>query len=215
MNASQDIHANTSVLRRGTPLEEASVAVIMLHGRGSSPQDILSLVDYLPREGVTYLAPTATYATWYPQRFVVPRAQNEPHLSSAMGAVARALASVSEAGIAPEKTVLLGFSQGACLALDYAAHHPKRYGGLVGLSGGLIGTDQEIGNYEGSLEGTPVFLGCSDVDFHIPLGRVQVTTTHLIAMGASVEERIYPNFGHSVNEDEIGAVNAMLMNLLA
>lgn len=201
----QDLHADMPVLQAGAPLQGAKVAVVLIHGRGSSPQDMLALVPYLPASAA-YLAPTARGATWYPHRFIVPRAQNEPALSSALRAVGRTMAQVSAVGIPPEKTVLVGFSQGACLALEYAVRHPQRYGALVGLSGGLIGADDELTGYEGSLDGTPVLLGCSDVDFHIPLKRVNESARLLSALGANVDERIYPNFGHSINDDEINAM---------
>jgi phospholipase/carboxylesterase len=205
-----DPHGDIAVLLAGAPLEGAAAVMIMLHGRGASAEDILSLAPVLNRPALACLAPNAAGQVWYPQRFLAPRLNNEPFLSSALAAVGRLVALVVEAGVAPEKIVLLGFSQGACLALDFAARNPRRYGGLVALSGGLIGDAIAAADYPGSLDGTPAFLGCSDVDPHIPLVRVRESAAVLRAMGAVVTERIYPNAGHTVLPDEVTAVQAMV-----
>lgn len=211
--SSSDPHAGAPILAAGTPLAEASAAMIMIHGRGASARDILSLAQYWRAEGMAFLAPQATNATWYPQRFMAPLAANEPWLTSALTLIDTLVAQVGAAGIAPERVVLLGFSQGACLALEYAARHARRWGGVVGLSGGLIGPDETPRDYPGSLLATPTFLGCSDVDFHIPKGRVERSATLLQQLGAEVTLRLYPNMGHTVNQDEIEFVKTMMRSL--
>lgn len=209
-----NIHQQQPLISKGTNLDEATVAVIMIHGRGAGPQGILPLANHFEADGVAYLAPSAEGNTWYPNRFIAPRQSNEPHLSSALETIQDLLDLVRETGIPPEKTVILGFSQGACLATEFVARNPQRYGAVVAFSGGLIGTDGELEGYEGSLEGTPVFLGCSDVDFHIPIERVHETRDILSGLGAQVDERIYQGMGHMVNTDEVGAVNTLLKTLL-
>lgn len=209
-----DIHQGQPLVTAGAALEQAKAAMILIHGRGAGAHDILELAAALNQPDFVYLAPQAAGNTWYPNRFIAPIASNEPHLSSALQVVADILAQVEKAGIAPDKTMLLGFSQGACLALEYAARNPRRYGGVVGLTGGLIGPEGMVFEYEGSLAGTPVFLGCSDVDFHIPLERVHESTAALNALGGDVTERIYPGMGHMVNQDEIDFVKAMMAGLV-
>jgi predicted esterase len=206
------IHHQQPVLQQGRPLGEAAAAMILIHGRGATAESILELTREFSMEGahLAYLAPQAAGMVWYPNRFVAPRASNEPYLSSALAKIEGLVAQVLAAGIPAEKLFILGFSQGACLALDYAARHPRRYGGLIGLSGGLIGETLNPADYSGNLEGTPAFLGCSDVDFHIPLERVQASTAILSGLGAAVTERIYPNMGHTVNHDEIRFIRQML-----
>jgi predicted esterase len=182
----------------------------MLHGRGASAEDILSLAHEFDITDVACFAPQAANYAWYPQRFIAPVAQNEPYLSSALQLVGDLVAQIEAAGIGAERIILLGFSQGACLALEYAARHPRRYGAVVALSGALIEEGDRPRNYAGSLAGTPVFVGCSDVDFHIPLARVQRSGTILQELGAAVDMRIYPGMGHTVNHDEIGAVEGLI-----
>jgi predicted esterase len=196
------------VIALGDP--NPSRAVVLLHGRGSSPEDILGLVQHLPQAGTRFLAPRAVGGAWYPQRFLRPIAENEPFLSTALGQVQQA---VLEMGLPHEKIVLLGFSQGACLALEFAARHGGRFGGVVGLSGGLIGTDAELGALAHPLESTPVFLGCDANDFHIPLERVDSSAAILERLGAVVDKRIYRGLGHGINQDEINAVQQMLNSL--
>lgn len=156
------------------------------------------------------LAPQAAGNSWWPQSFLAPIASNEPGISSAMQAVEDVLTRVSTGGIPPERTVLLGFSQGACLAAEFAARHARRYGGVVGLSGGLIGPDGTPRDYAGSLQQTPVFLGCSDVDPHIPAGRVRLSAEVLQRLNGDVTMRLYPGMGHTINEDELAAVRNLL-----
>jgi predicted esterase len=207
-------HRGQSVFATGARLEDARAAMVMLHGRGASAQDILSLANELEQPGFAFLAPQAAGNTWYPNRFTVPTEQNEPWLSSALGVIRELMTFVVSAGVSPERTMLLGFSQGACLVLEFAARNARRYGGVIGLSGALIGPDDALRNYTGSLEGTPAFLGCSDMDFHIPRQRVDQAAEMLRSLGADVTERIYPHMDHTVNQDEIDFVSNMMKTLL-
>ena len=201
------------IFSAGARPEVAGGAVIMIHGRGASPADILSLATEFERDDLVFLAPEAPGGAWYPFRFMESIARNEPGITRGMQAIDDVLGVLAEHGIGPERTVLLGFSQGACLATEYAARHARRYGGVAGLSGGLIGPDGTPRDYPGSLDGTPVFLGCSDVDFHIPVGRVHETAEVLGRLGGQVTERIYPGMDHTVNADELDHVNRMLAGL--
>lgn len=198
----------------GEPLEVAKAAMIMLHGRGAGPEDILSLVPELPQDGFTFIAPRAAHNTWYPNSFLAPLHTNEPWLTSALSVIASLLRRVQAAGIPAERTMLLGFSQGACLSLEYAVRNAQCYGGIAVLSGGLIGPDGTPRDYGGSFTGTPIFLGCSDVDFHIPKERVQESATIVQRLGADVTVRLYPGMGHTVNQDEIDAVRDMMATLV-
>jgi len=209
-----ELHEPTIAARAGAPLESAQAAVVMVHGRGDSAPGILSLASALEAPGVAYVAPQARHNTWYPYSFMAPMERNEPWLTPALAAVHGAVEEVVAAGVPRERIVLLGFSQGACLASEYLARHAQRFGGLAALSGGLIGPEGTPRDYEGSLGGTPAFLGCSDVDPHIPVERVHETEEVLARLGAQVDKRIYPGFGHSVNQDEVDAVNAMLRGLV-
>jgi phospholipase/carboxylesterase len=208
-----DPHGRQPVRTAGAPLAEARAAVVMLHGRGASADDMIALADHLEAPGVAFLAPDAAGYAWYPNRFLAPLDSNEPWLGSALALVGRQLEAIEAAGLGHARTMLMGFSQGACLALEYAARHPPRYGGLAGLSGGLIGPPRTEWNYGGSLDGTPAFLGCSDVDPHIPVERVQETSAVLTRLGARVTERLYPGMGHIVNADEIAHVRALIARL--
>ena len=211
----QDPHQGQPVRAAGEPLDRAQAALLMIHGRGATAEDILALAREFRQTGFAYLAPQAAGNTWYPNRFLAPIPENEPWLSSALTLVGEVLAQIVQAGIPPERVMLLGFSQGACLTLEFSARNAKRYGGIVGLSGALIGPDDMPRDYNGSLAGTPVFLGCSDTDFHVPKERVDQTATVLRKLGGEVTERLYPNLGHSVNEDEIDFVRGMMQALLA
>jgi predicted esterase len=197
-------------LQAGAPLEQAKAAMILLHGRGASAEDILSLAREFTAPNVAFVAPQAAGHTWYPNRFIAPASSNEPHLTSALETIGGIVAKLNEAGIASDRIFLLGFSQGACLALEYAARHPQRYAGMVALSGALIENGDQPRSYSGSLDGTPAFLGCSDADFHIPAQRVLRSEQVLRGMGANVTAKLYPHLGHTVNDDEIDAVNAMI-----
>jgi predicted esterase len=197
------LHQGQPVLTAGVALEAAKAAMIMLHGRGASAEDMMALAAHLQHPSFAYLAPQAANYTWYPERFMEPIERNEPWLSSALDLVATLVQRVNAAGIDASRTMILGFSQGACLTLEYAARNARRYGGIVGLSGGLIGPDDTPRNHRGTFDATPTFLGCSDVDPHIPLKRVHDTATFFAWMGADTIERIYPGMGHTVSLDEI------------
>jgi predicted esterase len=210
----EHIHQSQPVARSGAPLEQAKAAMILVHGRGASAENILMLAGEFGRSDFAYLAPQAAGSSWYPLSFLSPIPQNEPGISSGLQKIDAVLKTIADAGVPPEKTVLLGFSQGACLSLEYAARNPRRYGAVVALSGGLIGPDETPRDYEGSLDGTPVFLGCSDIDFHIPLERVNESTGVMKRLGGDVTERIYPSMGHTVNADEIAFVRDLMHNLV-
>ncbi len=205
------LHQGQPVLQAGTSLEKAHGVMIMLHGRGATAEDILTLASEFNQPEFAYLAPQAAGYQWYPNRFIMPVASNEPYLSSALMLVDDIVGQLVSAGIPKTKMLLLGFSQGACLALEYAARSPQRYGGLAGLSGGLIG--DVLPEYSGSMEETPVFLGCSDKDFHIPKERVIESAAVFRTLGANVTDRLYPNMGHTVNEDEIAAVSRIMATI--
>jgi len=203
------------MLTAGERLDRARAAMIMIHGRGAAAANILELTAELDAPGFAYLAPQAADNTWYPNRFLAPIPGNEPWLSSALTAVADVLAQVTKAGLPPERTMLLGFSQGACLTLEFAARNAQRYGGVAGLSGGLIGPDGTPRDYAGSLDGTPIFLGCSDVDFHVPKERVHHTAEVLQRLGGDVTVRLYPNMDHTINQDETEFVRGMMLALFS
>ena len=208
-----DPHAGNPVLVAGTPLSEARAAMVLIHGRGGSAGDILTLAEPLGVDGVAYLAPQAADHSWYPQRFLVPLEQNEPWLSSALDTVGRTLDLIQEQGIPADRIALGGFSQGACLALEYAGRNPRRYGAVAAFSGGLIGPEVDRERYRGDLAGAPVFLGCSDRDFHIPVDRVHASSQVMRELNGEVVERIYPNMGHTVNQDEVDHVATLLRRL--
>jgi len=210
-----DPHRGQPILAAGAPLEQAAGAVILIHGRGANAADILGLAQALDRPNIAYLAPDAAGQVWYPRPFTAPQAMNQPHLGSALNLVGRIFADLMERGVPPERVVLLGFSQGACLALEYAARNPRRYGGVVALSGGLIGDVIAPANYEGSLAGTPVFLGCSDMDPFIPLTRVQNSTAVMKHLGAEVTERIYRGAGHTIVSDEVENIQLILDRMVS
>lgn len=208
------VHQDQPLLDRGAALSEADVAVLLLHGRGASARGMLALADELDLPDVAYLAPQAAERSWYPQSFMAPVEQNEPALSSALQVVGDTIAHATDGGLTEERVVLLGFSQGACLATEYAARHPQRYGGVVGLSGGLVGPEDTDLSHEGSLDGTPVFLGCSDQDPYIPLERVEETATVFRRLGATVTKRIYEGMAHTTNDDELQFVRSLLRDFL-
>jgi predicted esterase len=192
--------------------------MVMVHGRGASAADILELARELDRPGFAYLAPQAAGDTWYPNSFLAPIASNEPGLSSGLAVIEAVLARITAAGLPPEHALLLGFSQGACLTLEFVARHARRYGGVVGLSGGLIGPEGTPRNYASDgaqpLAGTPIFLGCSEVDPHIPQQRVTLTAEVLRRLGGRVTMRLYPGMGHTVNHDEIKLVRELMAGAL-
>jgi predicted esterase len=198
---------------RGAPLEQAKAAFICVLGRNAGPRDIIGIADALAHDQVAYVAPAAAANTWYPYSFLTPIPQNEPYLTSALGVLDRLVGWIEEQGIPASRIVLLGFSQGACLSSEYAVRHARRLGGVVAYSGGVIGPPGTRWEYPGSFDGTPVFLGCSDVDPHIPLARVNESEQVLRAMGAEVTKRIYPGMGHLVNEDELDFTRTLLKGI--
>jgi len=205
-----DPHAGQRVVARGPRPAAARLTMILVHGRGATAESILTLADELALDDVAFLAPQAAGNTWYPYSFLAPIPQNEPGLTSAIGVLAALVAQVQRDGVDTQRIGLIGFSQGACLSLEYAARHARRYAGVFGLSGGVIGPPGTPRTYAGTFDGTPVFLGCSDVDAHIPVERVQESADVFRRMGATVDARIYPGMGHTVNADEIAAVRTIL-----
>jgi len=202
-----------NLIYAGTPLYQARAAAVLVHGRGATADSMLPLVDHLQVEGLAFIAPQAPGSTWYPYTFLAPVEQNEPYLSNALNTLSGLFDQLEQAGIPPERVFLIGFSQGACLSLEFAARNPRRYGGIGGLSGGLIGPPGQLRSYTGSLNGTPVFLGCSDPDPHIPRVRVLETAQILENMQAEVVTRIYDNLGHTINEDELHHLQQMIGSL--
>jgi phospholipase/carboxylesterase len=197
------------VLEAGEPLNRARGAMILAHGRGATAEDIMTIAAELQHPGFAYLAPQAAGNAWYPYPFTAPLDSNEPYLSSALEVLEVLLARV-EVTVPAERVILLGFSQGACLTLEFAARHARRYGGVVGFSGGLIGPDGTPRDYQGGFDGTPAFLGCSDVDPHIHKHRVVEAAEVFKRMGADVTMRLYPGMGHTVNEDELEAAREIV-----
>jgi len=214
MSDTANPHQGQPIRTAGESLDKARAAMLMVHGRGARAEDILMLAAQLNQPGFAYLAPQAAGNTWYPNRFLVPLAENEPWLSSAFSFVGDVYSQIINAGIPSERVMLLGFSQGACLTLEFAARNARRYGGICGLSGALIGPDDTPRDYTASFDGTPVFLGCSDVDFHVPKERVNESADVFQRMGGVVTKRLYPNHDHSINEDEINFIHGMMKLLL-
>jgi predicted esterase len=210
MIESNDPHRDQSVLTFGPPLSAARLAMIMVHGRGASAEDMLGLAAEIGAADVAVLAPQAAGRTWYPYSFLSPMQDNEPGITSGLGVLARLVDSLVAQHFPYERIALLGFSQGACLSLEFAARNARRYKAVFGLSGGLIGPPGTPRNYPGSFGDAPVLLGCSDIDAHIPLARVQESAEVFRRMGATVDERIYPGMGHTVNLEEIAAVRSLL-----
>ena len=219
-----DLHARGPVAQGGAPWSRAGLAMILLHGRGGSARDMLALAEHLALPDIACLAPDAAGNSWWPQSFLAPIAANEPALSSALAAVGRVAEDLERRGFGRDRTVLLGFSQGACLALEYAARSGGAFRAVVGLSGGLVGTADaegprrdELHGYTGKrfdygtrLDGVPVFLGCHERDPHIPLARVRETEAVFGSLGANVATRIYPGAGHGVVEEEVRFVRGLL-----
>jgi predicted esterase len=207
-------HDNQPVTYAGAPLAGAKSALIMIHGRGADANDILGLAPLVAPPNMACLAPTAAGNTWYPFSFMAPRAQNEPYLASALGLIERLVSDLIARGIPAEKIALLGFSQGACLSSEFIVRHPRRYGGLIAFSGGLIGpagtTWTDVAT---RLDGLPAFFGCSDVDPHIPKARVLETESVFRALGGEVKAKLYPGMPHTVNEDELAEARAIIARL--
>src|SRR6266446_9669532 len=190
------------VLEAGEPLAVARAAMILLHGRGATAEDIMTLAAEVERPGWAYLAPQAAGNAWYPNPFTAPLESNEPYLSAALDMVSKLVERV-EARVPAHRITLLGFSQGACLTLEWAARNARRFGAVVGFSGGLIGPDGTARDYPGNFDRTPIFLGCSDIDPHIPMHRVVETGEVLKGMGANVTVRFYPGMPHTVSVEEV------------
>ena len=207
-------HAGQPILTTGPPPESAARTLVLVHGRGASAESILTLAEELRVEGLAALAPQAAGQSWYPHSFLAPLAANQPYLDSALRRLESIVAELLARGVPGERIALLGFSQGACLTLEFTARHPRRYGAVMGLTGGLIGPPGTPRDYPGSLDGTPVFLGTSDPDPHVPFERVRETAAVLARMGAGVELRRYPGMPHTINEDELDACRALLRRLV-
>ena len=199
-----------NIVTAGKSLSQANKVLIMIHGRGGSAEDILSLASELHVADFALLAPQAQGNSWYPASFLSPRQENEPFLSSSLNVLKEIVADLETKGFSRSQIYLLGFSQGACLALEFAASDAKRYGGVVAFTGGIIGENLDHRNYHGDFEGTPVFLGSSNPDFHVPVERVNDTAVLFEEMGANVTEIIYENMGHTISESEITQVNKLI-----
>ncbi len=204
-------HQTTNVAKAGVSASEADAAMIMIHGRGATAPSILEFAnEFNTDKKLTLRAPQASGNTWYPYSFMENTEKNEPGLSSGLQEIFTIVQELKSEGIARDKIYLLGFSQGACLASEFVARHPAKYAGLFALSGGLIGDAVNADNYTGDLEGTPIFMGCSDVDPHIPKERVNESEEIFQKLGAKVTKKLYPGMGHFVNEDEIKHINSVL-----
>jgi phospholipase/carboxylesterase len=211
------IHNPNNILTAGVPLEEATRAMVLVHGRGGSARDILSLATYRAAnrlnhtEGMAFVAPEATDNTWYPYSFLQPTERNEPYLTSALGTLKSILARLqADFNLKTPQIYWLGFSQGACLMLEFLARHPGTYGGIFGLSGGLPGPDGTPRDYTGTFGQTPVLLACSDQDPHIPKARVLETEAVYERMGAQVQTKLYPNGPHAITDDSLSLINTIL-----
>jgi predicted esterase len=206
-----DPHRGQPIVHRGLSPEAARLTAILVHGRNASASNILTIADELDLPDVAFLAPEAAGRAWYPYSFLKPLADNEPWLTSALGVLDAIVTDLERRGIVSDRIAMIGFSQGACLTLEYAARHARRYAAIAGFSGGVIGPEGTPREYAGSMNGTPVFLGCSEVDPHIPLARVHETAGIFRRLNASVDERIYRGMGHLVIPDEINAARSLLL----
>ena len=209
-NPFQGPHQNSKIITHGVSPEEADLAMIMIHGRGASAESIITLSDEFDTGNIHYRAPQADQSTWYPYSFLQPTDRNQPGLSSGLQLIFDIISDLENQGIAKENIVLLGFSQGACLSTEFVARHPAQYGGIITLSGGLIGESVRKEKYDGGLNGTPYFVGCSDVDPHIPVERVDESVEVLKKLGADITKKIYPGMGHTVNQDEIDHIKKII-----
>jgi len=197
----------------GTPLKDAKKAIIMLHGRGASAQDIISLKRYLKLDGMAILAPEATNNSWYPYSFMAPVAQNQPALDSALALIGDIVKEIEAAGITHENIYFAGFSQGACLTLEYTARNAKRYGGIIALTGGLIGQELVNGNYKGDFDQTPLFISTGNPDPHVPVSRVEESIEVLENLNAAVTSEIYSGRPHTISAEEIELVNEQILGV--
>jgi predicted esterase len=210
-----DLHAGQPTLTAGPEPEQADAVLLLLHGRGATAESILSLYDEIGVPGVAALAPQAAGFTWYPHSFLAPLAANQPALNSALRRIETIVAGLMARGVPSERIALLGFSQGACLVLEFVARHPRRYGAVMGLTGGLIGPEGTPREYPGALLGTPIFLGTGDPDPHVPFARVRETEGVLARMGAAVELRRYPGMPHTINQDELDACRTLVRRVVS
>jgi predicted esterase len=207
-----DPHATGAVLQAGAPLNTADLAMVLLHGRGASAEDILELGSALHLPDVAYLAPQAAGHTWYPLSFLAPRKANEPYLGSALAKVESIVRTLQQAGFGRERIVVAGFSQGACLATEFVASHPARYGGLIAFTGGLIGPPGSLqSSPTGDLAGTPALLCSGDPDPHVPWTRVEESAAILRAMGSTVTRKRYPGRPHTVTQEELELARNLLL----
>jgi len=211
----RDPHKDQPVFVWGAPFDDASGAVIAMHGRGAAVDDVRSLSTRIDRPRLAYVAPAAHGRSWYPYSLLEPISRNAAHLNSALRLLRAAIEKVTTGGIPPHQIMLLGASQGACVVLEFAARNVRRYGAVVGLSGALMGPDGTSRDYEGDFEGMPVFLGCGDVDPHVPRRRVLETEGIFRGLGATVTTQVYRGMGHTTNDDEVAVVQAMLDAMLA
>src|SRR6266542_2647039 len=198
------------IITAGKSLKETNKALIMIHGRGAGAEDILSLADYLNVSDYALIAPQATNNSWYPFSFLAPLQQNEPWLSSALSLLNEVVVDLNNENIATDHIYFAGFSQGACLTLEFVTRNAKKYGGIVAFTGGLIGDKIYNENYKGDFQNTPVFIGTSNPDPHVPVERVYASTNILKNMNAAVTEKIYSNMGHTINQDEIDNANKIV-----
>lgn len=205
-----DPHAQQPVFRAGPAPEQARGSIVLIHGRGASAESMLGLYKALSMKDFAAVAPEAAGNTWYPNSFLAPIESNQPYLDSALKKIDSVVSDLLARGVPAERIAILGFSQGACLTSEYVARHPRRYGAVMALTGGVIGPDGTPRNYPGSLDGTPVFLGTSDPDPHVPFERVRETEAVLSRMGGAVEVRRYPGMAHTVNQDELDACRSLL-----
>ena len=216
-------HAGERVAQAGAPLARARVVLVMAHGRGGSPEDMLRLAEHLALPDAAFVAPAAAGGSWWPASFLAPLAANEPGLSSGLGVFRTLIGQLQDSGIKPDRIVLMGFSQGACLALEYAARSGRVFRGVVGLSGGLVGTSEAGGpeidalyghvskrfDYPTSLPDSSVFLGCHERDPHIPLARVRESEAVFERLGSAVTVKVLPGAGHGIVEDEVRALRGL------
>lgn len=208
-------HQNEETVIAGAGHEKAAAAMILIHGRGATAESILMLADEFEEESILYAAPQASGFQWYPYSFLAPTDRNEPGLSSGLQVIFNTITDLESKGIPRKKIIIAGFSQGACLASEFVARHPARYGGLLAFSGGLIGDELSADNYQGSLHGTPCFLGCSNIDPHIPLERVHESENILRGMGADAMAKIYKGMGHTINQDEIEEAQIIINSVIS
>lgn len=203
---------NNNVITAGVPLAEAKKVLIMIHGRGAGAEDILSISNYLNTDGFAFVAPQAAGNTWYPLSFLAKPEDNEPFLTNSINTISNIISGLEEQGITKDKMYFLGFSQGACVAAEYTTRNAARYGGIVIFTGAVIGDKIYKENYSGNFNGTPVFIGTSNPDFHVPVERVNDTASLLKEMGANVTVKVYDNMPHTISQDEITLANQLIFS---